>query len=39
MVKVPQIVMNNGVSMPAFGLGTFEVSSIVKLNAFTWHVF
>lgn len=26
MVKVPNVRMNNGLDMPGFGLGTFEVS-------------
>lgn len=35
MAKVPKIRMNNGLFMPGFGLGTFEVSNC----AFNWVIF
>lgn len=31
MAKVSNVQMNNGLTMPGFGLGTFEVKNIFKI--------
>lgn len=36
MAKVPNIKMNNGLFMPGFGLGTFQVRLLTKISFGFW---